>query len=99
MKKSYRKIKLFLCLSTSFVLLSTVSANLTSCNLNNGINNVTFNDSKDFEIIGLNNDGYKKGDKVSFSINVTNTNKEIDKVLKDGTSLLIVPTFTFTMPD
>jgi hypothetical protein len=99
MKKSYKKIKMFLVLSSSFVLFSTVSSSLISCNTNSDIHHIIFNESNDFKIVGINSDGYKKGDKISFSINVLNVNKEIEKVLKDNVALEIVSTYTFTMPN
>src|SRR5574344_702979 len=99
MKKSYKKFKIFLILSSSFVLFSTVSSSLISCNTNSDMHHIIFNESNDFEIVGINSDGYKKGDKISFSINVLNINKEIEKVLKDNVALELVSTYTFTMPN
>lgn len=60
---------------------------------------VTYSKSTDYTVTGLNESGYVEGEKVEFSVNVTNALKEIDKVIVSGTTL--VPTaegkYSFTM--
>lgn len=60
---------------------------------------VTYSKSTDYTVTGLNESGYAEGEKVEFSVNVTNALKEIDKVIVSGTTL--VPTaegkYSFTM--
>lgn len=60
---------------------------------------VTASKGNDYKVEGLAEDGYEAGATVSFTVSISNTNKEVDKVIVDGTQL--VPsngTYSFTMP-
>ncbi|MBO8427550.1 MAG: hypothetical protein IAC58_03245 [Firmicutes bacterium] len=60
---------------------------------------VTYTESSDYTISGLNSDGYKENDSVTFSVSVTNSEKEIDKITVDGKEVSGTNgSYTFTMP-
>lgn len=60
---------------------------------------VTASKGNDYKVEGLAEDGYEAGATVSFTITVSNTNKEVDKVIVDGAQLVASNgTYSFTMP-
>lgn len=60
---------------------------------------VTASKGNDYKVEGLAEDGYEAGATVSFTVSISNTNKEVDKVIVDGTQLVASNgTYSFTMP-
>lgn len=60
---------------------------------------VTASKGNDYKVEGLAENGYEAGATVSFTITVSNTNKEVDKVIVDGAQLVASNgTYSFTMP-
>lgn len=61
---------------------------------------VTYAQSSDYTISGLTADGYKKGDKVTFVVNVTDSSKSVSKVVANNQELEAVSgAYSFTMPE
>lgn len=60
---------------------------------------ITVSKSSDYTVEGLATEGYAEGATVTFTVNVKNTAKEVDKVIVDGTQLVASNgTYTFKMP-
>lgn len=60
---------------------------------------ITVSKSSDYTVEGLAAEGYEEGATVTFTVNVKNTAKEVDKVIVDGTQLVASNgTYTFKMP-
>ncbi len=60
---------------------------------------ITVSKSADYTVEGLATEGYAEGATVTFTVNVKNTAKEVDKVIVDGTQLVASNgTYTFKMP-
>ena len=97
MKK--RKIVPIFVLS-AFLGIGTFS--VTSCGNNTNVTTkykVNYNTSSDFTIEGLKSEGYDEGEDVSFRVNVTNPEKEVDKVTVNTTKLTAVDgLYSFKMP-
>lgn len=61
---------------------------------------ITVSKSSDYTVEGLAAEGYEEGATVTFTVNVKNTAKEVDKVIVDGTQLVASNgTYTFKMPN
>lgn len=61
---------------------------------------VTYTQSTDYTISGLESEGYKVGDKVTFIINVTDSSKSVAKVVVNNQELEAVSgAYSFTMPE
>lgn len=61
---------------------------------------ITVSKSSDYTVEGLAAEGYEEGATVTFTVNVKNTAKEVDKVIVDGTQLVASNgTYAFKMPN
>ena len=113
MKKSKVTI-LSICALLSLCALASCNNDKPSGSTSNSISNststsakdenhkykVTYTQSKDYTISGLESEGYKAGDKVTFIINATDSSKSVSKVEVNDQELEAVSgAYSFTMPE
>lgn len=83
--------------STSNSISNSIS---TSTKDENNKYKVTYTQNTDYTISGLESEGYKVGDKVTFIINVTDSSKSVAKVVVNNQELEAVSgAYSFTMPE
>lgn len=102
MKKKF--IPLVIAVATLMASCNHPSSPTTSSNIGTGTSQVakytvTANSSEDFEVTGLEKDGYAEGATVTFRINVKNALKEVERVIVDKKALTPAEdgTYSFTM--
>lgn len=102
MKKKF--IPLVIAVATLMASCNHPSSPTTSSSIGTGTSQVakytvTANSSEDFEVTGLEKDGYAEGATVTFRINVKNALKEVERVIVDKKALTPAEdgTYSFTM--
>ena len=102
MKKKF--IPLVIAVATLMASCNHPSSPTTSSSIGTGTSQVakytvTANSSEDFEVTGLEKDGYAEGATVTFRVNVKNALKEVERVIVDKKALTPAEdgTYSFTM--